>query len=393
MLSKRLFICITAGSVLPAIVLSACGSIPTNLPIVGRLLRGSPTPLISPTASVTVTPLPSQSPSATSGPPTPAVTVPAIAAPTAPGVPIGGISGYTDDRSTAQALVTSFVNALDRKEYLRAYSYWEPAAAARLGSFSSFRKGYADTETVQLTIGTVGADIGAGQLYWTVPVVLIAKTTGGVTQTFVGCYTLHLGEPSFQAVPPFQPMGIQSAQAKQVANDANTTDLLKSACTGPGIRQTSPATTSEPFAPGDIGPARYLDNRSGPVEVLESFYNAINRKEYVRAYSYWQAGSPGLRAFNQFQQGYAETKAVQMTTGQVQSNAGAGQLYYKVPVTLTAQTTGGTTQTFVGCYTLHLAQPAIQGTPPFHPLSITAGQIKEVPAGTDTVPLMSQSCQ
>ncbi len=31
----------------------------------------------------------------------------------------------------------------------------------------------------------------------------------------------------------------------------------------------------------------YLDDRSTPIQVLKSYYNAINRQEYVRAYSYW----------------------------------------------------------------------------------------------------------
>ena len=65
---------------------------------------------------------------------------------------------------------------------------------------------------------------------------------------------------------------------------------------------------------GDISKNNYLDDRSGPVEVLASLFNAVNRKEYVRAYSYWEnAGTnPEVAPFDQFQKGYAETESVQL---------------------------------------------------------------------------------
>lgn len=31
----------------------------------------------------------------------------------------------------------------------------------------------------------------------------------------------------------------------------------------------------------------FLDNHSSPLKIFKSYYNAINRKEYVRAYYYW----------------------------------------------------------------------------------------------------------
>jgi hypothetical protein len=35
--------------------------------------------------------------------------------------------------------------------------------------------------------------------------------------------------------------------------------------------------------------ADYLDDRSTPEAVISSYYNAINRAEYARAYSYFRA--------------------------------------------------------------------------------------------------------
>ena len=55
---------------------------------------------------------------------------------------------------------------------------------------------------------------------------------------------------------------------------------------------TPAATAPSATTPGpDLRPEPgYLDDRSGPEQVLRSYVDAINRKEYARAYSYWEAG-------------------------------------------------------------------------------------------------------
>jgi hypothetical protein len=292
-------------------------------------------------------------------------------------------------------LLQSFYNAINRQEYARAYGYWDAQAAGdKLPAFDQFQQGYADTTSVQLTIGTVGGDAGAGQLYYTVPIVLIATHTGGAAQTFAGCYTLHLSQPAVQGVPPYHPLAIVAAGIQQVAAGANAADLAAGACSAGAGRPTSPLPPITPSDPAAIGADRYLDNRSSPASVVRSFYNAINRKEYVRAYSYWEpaAATTQLPAFDQFAQGYADTQAVNLTLGQVSGDAGAGQRYYSVPVTIVSKSSGSPVKTFVGCYTLHLANPQIQAAPPFQPLSISAAKIQAVPANTTTADLMTQVC-
>ena len=139
----------------------------------------------------------------------------------------------------------------------------------------------------------------------------------------------------------------------------------------------SPLPPQPAYAPDDISAGRYLDDLSGPVEELRSYFNAINRKEYARAYTYWASG-PGtsqLPPYNTFVQGCQDTATVQLTTGQVTSDSGAGQIYWTVPVTLAATTTSGTAQSFSGTYTLHQSQPGFFGAPPFIPLSIYSASI------------------
>jgi hypothetical protein len=288
---------------------------------------------------------------------------------------------YLDNRSDAVAVLRSYYNAINRQEYARAYGYWQDTS--QLPPFDQFQQGYANTASVQLITGTVGGDVGAGQLYFSVPVTLTALTKDNAVQTFVGCYTLHIGQPQIQAAPPFQPLGITAASIRQVPNDADTAALMAQACQMG--HQPAPEL-------GEINGTSYLDDRSDAVAVLRSHYSAINRQEYARAYSYWQA-TDQLQPFEQFRQGYAETKSVQLTTGDVRTGAAAGNLYYSVPVTLKATTTAGATQTFVGCYTLHLAQPQLQATPPYQPIGITDADIQQVPNDADTAARMAEACQ
>ena len=185
-------------------------------------------------------------------------------------------------------VIESLFNAVTLHQYARAYAYW--ADTPQRPDFQQFEAGYQDTAAVTLTLGTITGDIGAGQLYSSVPVTLIAMTTSGATQTFVGCYVLHLSQPAVQGIAPFRPWGIQSATVTQVDNNANTTDLMSQACAVTG-QPVPPQPTADP---GSASADQYLDNRSGPGELMHSLYNAINRHEYVRAYSCWESTAPQL---------------------------------------------------------------------------------------------------
>jgi hypothetical protein len=191
-------------------------------------------------------------------------------------------------------------------------------------------------------------------------------------------------------VPPFRPLAITTATTKQVANNADTRSMMAQAC--PDASPPPPGTATPTPDPADITAAHYLDNRSGPEEVLRSLFNAVNRREYVRAYSYWEPNAPKLAPFDTFEKGYENTQSVMVTFGTITNGFGAGQIYYSVPLTLVAQTADGKTQTFVGCYTLHLAQPSIQGKPPFQPLAIASAKTSIVANNADTSSLMAKIC-
>jgi heat shock protein HslJ len=325
--------------------------------------------------------------------PTAPQTVPTQATAAAPAVPGQASPAYLDDRSTPTGLIESYFNAVNRKEYLRAYSYWRDPAAAG-GSFNKFEAGYQDTASVALTLGTIGGDVGAGQIFYSVPALLKVVKTDGRTATYTACYVLHLSQPAIQE-PSFIPLGMERGQAKLVDNASDPAGLLASACSGPDFPVGQPITPAPVTNLTDVSQNNYLDNRSDPAGLISSLFNAVNRKEYARAYSYWEAQAAGGQApaYDAFKQGYAETASVQLLTGQVTGDAGAGQFNYALPVVLTAQTTGGATQTFAGCYHLHLSNPGIQAMPPFRPLAIRSASVKGVDNNANKAELLLQACQ
>ena len=298
------------------------------------------------------------------------------------------LGNYIDDRSSPWQVLVSYYNAINRHEYLRAYEYWsDPANSA--GSFSDFANGYQNTASVDLVFGHITGGAGAGQLYFTVPVLLKTVNRDGTHANFAACYVIHQAQPANFGAPPFIPMGIDRGKAKVADLHANDTDALASACDG--YPSGSPVIITAGGMNIDRG--NYLDIRSGPIETVSSLLNAINRQEYVRAYSYFQdpASFPG--DFAAYAAGYSDTVELMATFGTVQSEGAAGNLYFKVPLALNVLTSSGGTRTFVGCYTLHLGQPANQATPPFRPLGILSGKFSQVNNGTDVNSMLPTACQ
>lgn len=159
--------------------------------------------------------------------------------------------------------------------------------------------------------------------------------------------------------------------------------------TAPVIAQEpkAPASSSETPAVSDTSskietalsptqtPPEYLDNRSTPETLIKSYYNAINRQEYARAYSYYLPESPP-QPFPQFQAGYENTKSVTVQFGKVEGEGAAGSAYWSQPIAVKSEEKDGSIKVFYGCYRLKLANPAIQGVP-FVPLSLIDGTLQK----------------
>jgi hypothetical protein len=148
--------------------------------------------------------------------------------------------------------------------------------------------------------------------------------------------------------------------------------------------------------PSVAGETPFYEERTDPVAALISYYNAINRKEYERAYSYFQ-GAPNpdptlAPPYKQFLQGYGDTALVTVAVGKVFMDAGAGNRYATFPVVLTARHTNGSTQLFSGCYTMHRVAEGISDDPNDELWSISAAKLAVAPAGSSVDQLLAQSC-
>ena len=91
----------------------------------------------------------------------------------------------------------------------------------------------------------------------------------------------------------------------------------------------------------------YLDDRSTPEAVISSFYDAINKKEYSRAWSYYEDGQ-GVPAFDAFVKGYANTASVTVAFGPDRGEGAAGSTFWTLPVSLDAVDTSGKHSYFAG---------------------------------------------
>lgn len=96
------------------------------------------------------------------------------------------------DARAAAAVVRAYYEAIDAREYRRAYALWEGGGRASGQGFDEFAGGFARTEEVRVEVGAPGRVEGAaGSRYVRVPVEVHAVTTDGEEQAFAGEYTLR----------------------------------------------------------------------------------------------------------------------------------------------------------------------------------------------------------
>lgn len=89
--------------------------------------------------------------------------------------------------------------------------------------------------------------------------------------------------------------------------------------------------------------------------VIRDYYGSIDSRSYARAYTLWSnGGQASNQTPQQFADGFANTARVSVEVGAPgNEDAGAGQRYIQVPVTITATQTDGIVRRYDGTYTLH----------------------------------------
>lgn len=92
----------------------------------------------------------------------------------------------------AAAVVRAYYDAINAKRYQDAYRMWEAEGSASGHSMIEFLNGYAQTKSVEASVGTPGPiGAAAGSRYVDVPVHLVVTSTRGTRESFSGTITLR----------------------------------------------------------------------------------------------------------------------------------------------------------------------------------------------------------
>ena len=202
-----------------------------------------------------------------------------IAACIATGGSFAAEPAYRDDRSDATALVESLYNAINRREYARAFSYFANPPSA---SAEAYAAGYADTESVRLLTGTVVSEGAAGTFHYTLPVAIEATTKNGDSKVFAGCYELSQRNPGV-APNSFQPLHIDKGRLS--ASNASLEEALPAKCGDGPVPDPLDALQARAHRLFLNGPAKTCDMQDGEFESAEY----IDRFPFEFRYSYEDA--------------------------------------------------------------------------------------------------------
>jgi hypothetical protein len=132
-----------------------------------------------------------------------------------------------EDLSSPVTLLASFYDAVNSKDYERAFGYWGTPP----GAFRDFARGYADTSGVRLIVEPpTRVEGAAGSLYAEVPVVLIARRRDNSERVFAGCYVTRRSNLRPTDAPKDEVWRIHSAKVSPAASGAAVPKLLAQAC-------------------------------------------------------------------------------------------------------------------------------------------------------------------
>ncbi len=312
-----------------------------------------PFPTLSPVPTSTTTSTPT-SPPAPTAPLTPTTSLPTStpasqpeALPTPP---------FYEDLSRPASALASYYNAINRREYERAYGYW----ASPPQPYATFASGFADTASAVAIVGPYALPNRPreGDPRTGVPVLLFARHTDGSEHLFYGCFFMQPAE----LAGPFR-WQIYDATLR-VAPSADIT-LLENACA--------------PWRSILHNP-RY-DVATKPEDLIFSYYNAIVQRDYARAYAYWELPP---QPFDAFVAGFADTASAFVSVIPPQFEEGAmGSLYSAVPVMIVAWHHDGSRSSFVGCFATRRPNPAMVGEE--RPWRLFNAQVHPVPGASTAV--------
>jgi hypothetical protein len=120
----------------------------------------------------------------------------------------------------------------------------------------------------------------------------------------------------------------------------------------PATPQPSPSVSP---ARSQTPPQKFEDaDVEAAADIIRQYYAAIDARTYRRAYEFWSGkGDASKKTFEEFRNGFAQTKSVRVDIGEPGDMEGAaGSRYITFPVTIHAVTKDGKEQNFKGEYVL-----------------------------------------
>ncbi|MDN5568741.1 MAG: hypothetical protein L0G27_08375 [Paracoccus sp. (in: a-proteobacteria)] len=120
---------------------------------------------------------------------------------------------YLDDRSTPQQVIASYYNAIQMRQFARAYSYRlrvvpDEAQDQLDQDYATFRADIAPVTDLRFRVGTGFGDAGAGTIMTALPVVTETTSEDGTVAVQSGCLLVKQVSPDAQDLVPFQPTRI-----------------------------------------------------------------------------------------------------------------------------------------------------------------------------------------
>jgi hypothetical protein len=134
-----------------------------------------------------------------------------------------------------------------------------------------------------------------------------------------------------------------------------------------------------------LGQTAFIDDRSSPETVIRSLYNAIDREEFARAYSYF--ANPPADSVEAYAESLAGSDTTEIIFGAPSEEGAAGSVYYRQPLVLRSVAADGTETVHAGCYTLKAPNPA-NFADDYVPMTIEDGDmaVSEAEFGPDALP-------
>jgi hypothetical protein len=127
------------------------------------------------------------------------------------------------------------------------------------------------------------------------------------------------------------------------------------------------------------------EDSNGPLATLASYYDAINARDYRRAYGFWDSPTT---SFERFARGFADTDRVRvLVEPSAHVEGAAGSAYADIPTIVIATTRVGSERVFAGCYVMRRSNVQDRGW------KIYRADISQVPSSAGVSRMLSQACR